>query len=216
VLTEQVSAVLFDLDGVLVDSTEIVERTWRWWALEHGLAVDDVLAVAHGRPGREVIRLVAPHLDIAHETKRVASHEAADSEGIVAIPGARECVALAARGPWAVVTSAGRELALTRLEEVGLPAPVVLVSADDVASGKPDPEPYETACRVLGLRAAACVAVEDAPAGIEAAKGAGVIVLAVTTTHPAEALERADLVCSDMYEVRRCMSEMVEPSGRRH
>src|SRR5947207_1525706 len=117
------------------------------------------------------------------------------------IPGALECVGVARRGPWGVVTSGGRELAGQRLAAVGFPAPEILVTGDDVERGKPDPEPYLRAASVLGVPAAQCVVVEDAPAGVLAGKRAGMTVLAVTTTHPADALDQADRVFSGMDEV---------------
>jgi sugar-phosphatase len=112
-----------------------------------------------------------------------------------------ECVGVARRGQWAVVTSGGRELATLRLAAVGFPVPEVLVTGDDVEHGKPDPEPYLRAAEALGVPAAECVVVEDAPAGVLAAKRAGMTVLAVATTHPAAALAQADQVFSGMTEV---------------
>jgi sugar-phosphatase len=193
----RVSAVLFDLDGVLVDSTRAVERAWRRWARDQHVSVDDVLAVSHGRPARDIVRMFAPHLDVREVAEQVlllAREEARDVTGLVAIPGARECVAAACRGPWAVVTSGGRALAVARLAAACLPVPEVLVTADDVTAGKPDPEPYERASRALEVRAGDCVVVEDSPAGVLAGKRAGMTVFAVTTTHPAAALHDADQV----------------------
>ena len=196
-----VAAVVFDLDGVLVDSTAVVERAWRRWAAERNLAPEEVLAVAHGRPAREVVQAFAPHLDVEHESERLDAWEIAESAELVALPGAHECVALAQRGRWAVVTSGGRELATDRLAAVGLPQPPVLVTADDVALGKPHHEPYTRARDALGVSGAQCVVVEDAPAGITAAKRAGMTVLGVTTTHPETALHEADLLFDSMRDV---------------
>jgi len=194
-----VTAIVFDLDGVLVDSTAVVERAWRRWAGERGVPADDVLAIAHGRPSREVIAAFAPALDAEAEARRLDGWES--GETLAAMPGAAECVAVAQRGPWAVVTSGGRELAPGRLRAAGLPVPGVMVTADDVAHGKPDPEPYALAARRLGIPPGECLVVEDAPAGVTAAKRAGMRVLAVATTHPPAALEGADLVLGSMHEV---------------
>lgn len=199
----RVSAVLFDLDGVLVDSTLVVERTWRHWAREQHVRADDVLAVAHGRPARDVVRMFAPHLDVEQQVQRLARDEVRDSAGLAAIPGASECVRTARLGPWAVVTSGGRTLAIARLAAARLPVPEVLVTADDVTAGKPDPEPYQHACRELAVPAAECVVVEDSPAGVLAAKRAGMTVFAVTTTHPAAALQQADLVFATLNGITR-------------
>jgi len=202
-MPERVSAVLFDLDGVLVDSTEVVERAWRRWALEWSLPPDDVLAAAHGRPTRDVVRMFAPDIDVDQEVLRLLSYEASQSSTLVAVPGARDCVDVARRGPWAVVTSGGRDLATGRLIAAGLPVPEVLVTADDVTKGKPDPEPYELARRELSVPAGECVVVEDAPAGIAAAKSAGMTVLAVTTTHTAASLHEADCVFASMDAIKK-------------
>jgi sugar-phosphatase len=193
--------IVFDLDGVLVDSTQVVERAWRRWAEEQGVSADDVLAVAHGRPAREVVRLFAPHLDGERQAARLDGWEMRDPEGVAVIAGAHECVAVAGRGRWAIVTSGGWELATDRLRAVGLAVPEILITADDVTLGKPHPEPYERACRDLGVCPADGIAVEDAPAGITAAKRAGMTVLAVTTTHAAKSLQDADLIFSSMHEI---------------
>jgi mannitol-1-/sugar-/sorbitol-6-phosphatase len=197
----RVSAILFDLDGVLVDSLRVVERAWRRWAREHGLPADEVLAVVHGRVAREVIGMFTPHLDAAEQAVLVGGYETQDGGELSLLPGASECVGIARQGRWAVVTSGSRALATTRLAAVGLPVPEILVTADDVTFGKPDPEPYRRAAAALGVPEAECVVVEDAPMGILAAKRAGMTVLAVTTTHAAAALSHADLVFPGMADV---------------
>ena len=197
----RVSAILFDLDGVLVDSLVVVERAWRRWAREHDLPAEDLLAVVHGRTAREVIGMFTPHLDAAEQALRVGGYETEHRGELTVLPGARECLSIARQGRWAVVTSGTRALATTRLEVVGLPAPEILITADDVTAGKPDPEPYRRAAAALGVTAAECTVVEDAPMGVLAAKRAGMTVLAVTTTHPAAALGQADLVLPGMTEV---------------
>lgn len=188
---------LFDLDGVLVDSARVVERAWRRWAAEQGLDTDEVLAVIHGRRAAEIVQKFAPHLDPAEQVRRITGFELADDD-LTLVPGALECAGIARRGPWAVVTSGGRELAAQRLAAVGFPAPEVLVTGDDVEHGKPDPEPYLRAAALLGVPAETCTVVEDAPAGVLAGQRAGMTVLAVTTTHPADALAEADQVFPDM------------------
>lgn len=204
-------AVLFDLDGVLVDSVRVVERAWRRWADEQHLGADEVLAAIHGRRAQDVVRMFAPHLDLAQQVRRVSRYETEDDSGLAVIPGARECVDIARRGQWAVVTSGGRELAAQRLAAVGFGVPEVLVTGDDVERGKPDPEPYLRAAAALGVLAARCVVVEDAPAGVLAGKRAGMTVLAVATTHPVAALGHADRVLGGMDEVTRCLRAAVRP-----
>jgi sugar-phosphatase len=207
------AAVVFDLDGVLIDSKQVVERVWRSWAEERGVPADAVLAFIHGRRAHEVVGRFAPQLDVAAEAQRVGRLEVDDSAGLRAIPGAFDCVSLARRGPWAIVTSGARELATTRLAVGGLPVPEVLIAAEDVANGKPDPEPYTRASWALGVPAHRCIAVEDAPAGITAAKRAGMIVLGVATTHPAGALAEADLVLGSVPDVADELSRLLaEPT----
>ena len=198
---ERVSAILFDLDGVLVDSLRVVERAWDRWAREQDIAADGVLSVVHGRTARDAIALLAPHLDVTEHALRVGSYETDHSGDLAVVPGARECVALACRGSWAVVTSGTRQLATARLRTVGLPIPEIMITADDVTAGKPDPEPYRRAATALAVPAAECVVVEDAPMGVLAAKRAGMTVLAVATTHRAAALDQADLVFPGMRDV---------------
>ena len=209
-----VAAVIFDLDGVLVDSTAVVERAWRRWAVAHDVSATDVLAVAHGRPAREVVRAFAPHLDAEAEAALLDESEAADSTGLLAVPGAAACVSVVRGGPWAIATSGGRPLALGRLAAAKLPVPDVLVTADDVRAGKPEPEPYLRAAEALAISPGDCLVIEDAPAGVLAAKRAGMAVIAVCTTHVAAQLADADVVCSGMPEVRRHVAAALDGDHR--
>ena len=189
-----VAAVLFDCDGVLVDSAASVERAWRRWAAERGLDVDAVVAIAHGRRTEDTLRRLGFSDDLAAEVERVEGAEIADAASVSAF---REAAALLPALPpqtWAVVTSGTRALATSRLAAAGLPAPAVLVTAEDVAAGKPDPEGYLEAARRLGRPPADCVVLEDAPAGVQAALAAGMPVVALPTTHAAEELAAATLV----------------------
>jgi sugar-phosphatase len=181
-------AILFDLDGVLIDSTICIARHWREWAHQHGLDVAAIMRVAHGIRTVETMRLVAPHLDAGEEAERFTASEVADTEGVVEIEGAAELLNRLPADVWAVVTSGSKELAMARLRRVNLPIPRTLVTADDVRQGKPAPEPYLVAAKRMGVGAAKCVVVEDAPAGIEAAHAAGMQVIAITTTHSRDEL----------------------------
>jgi sugar-phosphatase len=192
-----VPAIVFDLDGVLVDSYAVVERAWRRWANEVGLDADDVAAVVHGRPGRDVIRELAPRRDVEADLARVDAWEA-DLDGVVVVPGARACLEIAQRGPWAIVTSGSRQVATRRLTAFDLPTPRILITADDVTRGKPDPQPYDKASQALGIAPSDCTVIEDTPAGVAAAKAAGMTVVAVATTHAPAALAAADDVVADM------------------
>jgi sugar-phosphatase len=176
------SALLFDLDGVLIDSTPAVARVWTRWAIAHGFDPDDVVRRAHGRPSMATIRDYLPHGDGQAENREVESGEIADLEGVVPLPGARELLSALASERWAIVTSCTRPLATVRLRAAGIPIPQRLVTCDDIKNGKPDPEPYRKGASLLGLGATDCVVVEDAPAGIRAGKAAGARVIACRTT----------------------------------
>ncbi|MER6030366.1 HAD-IA family hydrolase [Streptomyces sp. NPDC001851] len=167
-------ALLFDMDGTLVDSTVVVERTWRRFARRHGLDAERILATAHGRRTGETVARYAPAgVDVAAETARLVAEEVEDVEGVVAVPGAPELLAALPEDRWAVVTSAGRELTHRRMAAAGLPLPPLLISADDVREGKPSPEGYLAAAAALRVPAAATVVFEDAEAGLRAAVAAG-------------------------------------------
>jgi sugar-phosphatase len=175
-------AVLFDMDGTLVDSKAIVERMWLHWAAENGLAPEAVLAVAHGRRTLETMQMVAPQLATPEEAARLDAFEAEQEGGETAVPGAAALLAALPRGRWAVVTSAVRSIATTRMAVVGLPLPATLVPAEDVANGKPAPDGYLRAAALLGVAPERCVVIEDTPAGAEAGRSAGAFVIGLQTT----------------------------------
>ncbi len=181
-------AVLFDLDGVLVDSTAYVENQWRRWAMAKGLPPEPFLRVCHGRRALETIQLAAPQLDAAAEVAAFVPDEAGGNVLLQPIRGAAQLIQALPAGSWAVATSGGRSGATERLHSAGLPIPAVLVCAEDVRQGKPSPDVYLLAAARLGVAPADCVVVEDAPAGIEAARAAGMRVIALSTTHPPEDL----------------------------
>ena len=188
------SAILFDLDGVLVDSTRMVEREWRGWAKRKGVDADAVLAISHGMRTSEVIRTVAPHLDAEVEARELEQREADDHEGVTAVPGAAKLIASIPDNRWGVVTSGPRYLQSGRLRLCGLPVPEVFITADDVVHGKPDPEPYLKGAAQLEFSPAECLVVEDAPAGIQAARAAGIRVIGLASTFAPERLNKADAV----------------------
>jgi sugar-phosphatase len=196
------TAILFDLDGVLVDSTRSVERQWRIWALEQGIGGDKVMAVAHGVRSVEVIRAVAPHLDAEEEVRKLEAREADDHEGVTAMPGAFELVGSVPDGRWGVVTSGTRLLATERLHLFGIPIPKVMVTADDVVNGKPHPEPYLKGAAGLGFKPADCLVIEDAPAGIESARAGGMKVVGITSTYKVDALTQADIVIGKLGQIQ--------------
>ncbi|MBO0719648.1 MAG: HAD-IA family hydrolase [Blastocatellia bacterium] len=181
-------AILFDMDGTLIDSTVCVEATWRNWAARHNLDIEKLLQVAHGRQNHETIGLIAPHLNTPEEIDSLVRAEEECREGIVAVTGARGLLEMLPHDRWAVVTSAWRKLAEIRLQFAGLPLPAVLITSDEVKRSKPNPDGYLEAAARLGLEPGDCLVFEDAPAGIEAGLAAGMKVVGVTTTFPRERL----------------------------
>jgi mannitol-1-/sugar-/sorbitol-6-phosphatase len=196
------SAVLFDLDGVLVDSTRSVDRQWRLWAREQGVDMEKVAAFAHGVRTIEVIRQVAPQLDAAAEANKLEAREAADHDGVSVMPGAAELVGSIPRARWCVVTSGTRRLATARLQLAGIEVPSVVITAEDVTAGKPDAAPYLKGAELLGFPARECLVIEDAPAGIQSAHAAGMMVIALTSTFSGPALSEADAVIRRLDEIQ--------------
>jgi len=196
------AAILFDLDGVLVDSTGSVTRQWRRWAEEQDLEPDKVVEIAHGVRTIEIVRRLAPHLDAEAETLRLEKREADDHEGVSVMPGAAELLKAIPEGRWCVVTSGTRYLATARLQLGNLPMPQVLVSADDVSKGKPNPEPYLMGAKLLGVNPAECLVVEDAPAGIRAAHAGGMKAIGITSTYRAAELQEADAVVQKLGQIK--------------
>lgn len=197
-LSGDFAAVLFDIDGTLVDSTPAVERTWRAWAAGRGLDADEILRHSHGRRSEDTIADLVPPGERAVAVEELLALELTDLEGVVALPNAASLLRSLPANRWAAVTSGSRELMQARLSTAGLAVPSVLVTADDVDAGKPDPEGYLAAAAALGVDPAACVVVEDAPAGITSGRAAGAFVVAVATSHPRHALDDADVVIDDL------------------
>jgi sugar-phosphatase len=187
-------ALIFDLDGVLVDSNPISERHWKKWAARHGVAWEKIAHIHHGRPTAQVIHLVAPQLDAEKQADEKESAEADDVDGLRAFPGAAELIRSLPGWQWAIVTSGRRRTATFRLQYLGLPEPQVFITADDISRGKPDPEPYRLAIEELRLRPEECVVVEDAPAGIESARAAGAKTIGVLSTNSRDDLSAADVI----------------------
>jgi sugar-phosphatase len=197
-------AILFDLDGVLVDSTVVVERQWCIWAEQHSLPCKTILAYAHGRRTIDTLRAIASHLhlDLEQEAAILEQREIEDSDGLMAVPGAAELLSEVPSLWWAVVTSGTLRLATTRLQAVGLPLPHTFVTAEQIRQGKPHPEGYLKAAGLLRLEPHDCLVIEDAPAGVLAAHAAGSRVIGVTTTFSAAELDEADFVVPSLAGLR--------------
>ena len=196
------AAVLFDMDGTLIDSIPTVVRSWLRWAQEEGVDPHD-LAGFHGVPARGVISALLPPERVDSAFERIEAIEIADTEGITVLPGTLDALAVLTGDPelCAIATSCTRPLADARLVATALPAPRVVVTASDVAQGKPHPDPFLLAARRLGVDPRDCLVVEDAPGGLEAARAAGCATLAVSTTTPVADLI-ADAVVDDLGSVR--------------
>jgi len=184
-------ALLFDLDGVLIDSTPAVARVWHGWATAHGFDPEKVVKMAHGRPSRTTIRELLPHADIDKEDLEVERREIEDLEGVVPLPGTRRLLDSLPPDRWTIATSCTRQLAEVRLRAAGLPIPKTMITSSDVRIGKPDPEPYLKAAASLNCSPDDCVVVEDAPAGIRSGKAAGSRVIAFLTTMTRSEIEGA-------------------------
>jgi mannitol-1-/sugar-/sorbitol-6-phosphatase len=194
------SGLLFDLDGVLVDSTPAVARVWTKWALAHGFDPEDTVRRAHGRPSIATIRELLPNGDHEAEDREVERLEIEDIADVVALPGALQLLQGIFRQRWAVVTSATRKLAEVRLRAAGLPISQHLVTATDLERGKPWPDPYLKGAEILGIAPEKCIVAEDAPSGVRAGKAAGARVLGLrTTTNDEELLAAgADWIAQDL------------------
>ncbi|KAG0255103.1 hypothetical protein BG011_005320 [Mortierella polycephala] len=189
---------LFDMDGTLIDTTVIVERHWKVWCKSHDIDFDSLIATSHGRPSTEVIKQWAPaHLQEEYLSavyiQKLESTVTNDKDGMVLISGAKELLKSIPSSMWAVVTSAGFEMATQRFKQTGLTTPPVLITASHITRGKPHPEGYMSAAAQLGLDPKDCVVFEDAPAGIRAgvASGAKVVIGMNTGTMPLDHLTEA-------------------------
>jgi sugar-phosphatase len=192
-------AILSDLDGVLVDSGTSIEETWQAWAAARAIDFALLDGQFHGVPSLAVIRRVAPHLDAHAESATVEQMEI-DNPAATVLPGAAALLAGATGLPVAIVTSCTDALARARLREAALPVPEIMVTADRVANGKPDPEGYRAAAAALGVDPADCLVLEDAPAGIAAGRAAGATVVGITTTHAREELGAAHRLARSVAE----------------
>jgi mannitol-1-/sugar-/sorbitol-6-phosphatase len=205
---------LFDLDGVLIDSTPAVERVWTWWATAHGFNPTEVARKAHGRPSITTVRECLPNADHLAENREIERREIEDTEGIVPLPGALELLTALPRERWAIVTSCTRPLAEVRLRAAGLPRPIAFVTSNEIKHGKPAPDPYQKAAEALGFDPADCVVVEDAPAGVKSGKAAGAKVMGLLTLTNGEELRAsgADWIVKDCAAV--CVAAPVDGTGK--
>lgn len=195
------TAVLFDLDGTLINSESSVRRSWERWAKRHDIDAELILNESGGRPTKDVVKTFTPKLDADAEAKAIETDEAQDNFDTLLEVGATELLKSIPKKNWAIVTSGSLMLATSRIESTGLPKPRFLITADDVTYGKPHPESYIKAARLLSVPVNKCVVIEDSPAGVKSAKSAGMWVIALKTTHSAADLELADIVVDDLRSI---------------
>ncbi|WP_419709843.1 HAD family hydrolase [Pseudomonas sp. NFX224] len=197
-------AFLFDMDGTILTSIAAAERVWTHWAVRHGVDVETFLPTIHGARAIDTIkRLALPGVDAEAEAAWITEAEIEDVEGVEEVPGAVQFLKSLPAHQWAIVTSAPRTLALRRMAAAGIPEPDVMVTAEDVSVGKPDPAGYRLAAQRLGVQITDCLVFEDATVGILAAQAAGADLLIVTTTHD-EPIEtaHATLASYELIEAR--------------
>ncbi len=195
-------ALLLDMDGTLVNSDAVVERIWRRWADRHGLDVDEVMQVVHGRQGHASMALLLPGRPMEQnhaDNARMLAEETADTDGVVAIPGAAPFLTALHGLPHALVTSADVALSTARMAAAGLGLPDVRITAESVGASKPDPEGFLKGAAELGVTPADCVVFEDSGAGIQASRAAGMRVVGVG---PRAGLHDPDALVRDLTEVR--------------
>ncbi len=179
------------MDGVLISSIASVNRCWRQWTKQYGVAGWETFTIPHGVRAVDIMRMVRPDFtdaDVAEGLRTIEDLEIADTADLKVLAGVRELLGSLPKERWTIVTSATRRLLLGRLKAAGLPYPDELIAADDVVNGKPHPEPYMKGAKMLGFASADCVVVEDAPSGVGSGKAAGSRVLGVLGTHKAEEL----------------------------
>jgi sugar-phosphatase len=194
-------AVLFDLDGTLVDSTKVVGRIWGEWARRQGLDPDWVMHIAHGQRTYDSVKTVAPYLTIEEQHqafKDIEGREIVETDGLVVFEGGKQLLESLPANRWTIVTSGTRPLAEARLRAAGLPVPERMITADDVENGKPHPEPYLKGAEILGVAPETCIVIEDAPSGIRSAQAASMKAIAIPTTYAIQDLQHADVIAPDL------------------
>jgi sugar-phosphatase len=201
-ITLQCQAILFDLDGTLIESTGFIEQLWQNWGTRHGISPKRISEVMHGRRAGEIISLVAPHLPLKEEVYALETDEINNMAGMRVYPGARELLNALHPKQWAIVTSGSLRVASARLNYAKLPTPEVFVTGGDVKTGKPSPEGFLLAASRLGVRPSECIVVEDAPAGVQAGKAAGMKVIAIASTVSKELLNQADVIVQKLGDIK--------------
>jgi mannitol-1-/sugar-/sorbitol-6-phosphatase len=199
--TLQCDAFLFDVDSTLVNSSACIESVWRIWSEKYGFELEQVLAAVHGRKISETLGMIAPEMNAEKflvEIQNIALHA---FKNVREVKGAKTFLSKLPPESWAISTSGARQVSLSSMNNAGLPLPAAVVAAEDVVHGKPDPEPYIRAAKLLGVKAENCIVFEDSLAGIQSGRTAGATVIALTTTHRAEELTGLDFLIQDFSQL---------------
>jgi sugar-phosphatase len=197
-VTVRCKGILFDMDGILISSLGSVERSWRTWGLSRGIDPSTAIHTAHGCRAIETIRKLRPDLDDEAELKYIEDLEIADNDGLAVLPGVLALLAALPAHRWTVVTSATERLARVRMAAGGIAVPERIVTADQVANGKPQPEPYLKGAEILSLPASDCVVFEDSASGSKSGRAAGCTVIGTTFSHSIEELSAAHYLVTDL------------------
>lgn len=198
----QCKAILFDLDGTLIDSAARIRRLWQTWGERRGIEPESIFQVMHGRRAGEIIQMFTPHLNVDNEVQDVESDEVSDMHDVQAYEGALEILNSLSKEQWAIVTSGSRQVTEARLRHVKLPIPFVFITSENVKVGKPAPDGYLLAAQQLHVQPMECVVIEDAPAGVKAGKAAGMHVIAIVSTHTRSELQEADMIIQQLADLR--------------
>ena len=195
-------AILFDLDGTLIDSAARIRRLWQTWGERRGIEPESIFQVMHGRRAGEIIQVFTPHFNIENEVRDVESDEVSDMHDVQAYAGALELLNSLLTEQWAIVTSGSRQVTEARVRHVKLPIPSVFITSENVKVGKPAPDGYLLAAQQLNVQPTECAVIEDSPAGVKAGKAAGMQVVAVISTHARAELQEADWIVRQLADIK--------------